>query len=332
MQIPVSIYLVFVILISLPVHVANADAAPDGTLQPAKLFASVGTSSITDEEYNQALQQASRRKFYHGTPPEGAMDQLRHEVAREVITRELLLQEAERLGMTANEEKIKANIAEFDQRYADSTRWQQQRASLVVSLSRHYREEDLLSQLEARQRNVAPPGQNQLQEYYRTHQEKLTEPAQHRLSLILLRVDPSASNSVWDAALAEGNRLVSKLADGAGFAELAKLHSGDGSARQGGDMGYLHTGMLSPAAEEVIAGLQPGEVSVPVRLLEGIAIFRLEDRKTAQLRKFTDVSERARDLWMREQSSLAWDKLKEELWEKTEIRIHNASLDLDNQE
>lgn len=330
MQIKLWNYIILIATVALSGQAVAADNAGVDVSDGNTLFASVGPVDITDAEYNQALQQASRKKFYHGTPPEGAMDELRHVVAREVITRILLLQEAERLGLKADEAAIDANIAEFDRRYANSQRWQQQRETMVVSLTRHYREQDLLKQLEARQRSVAPPEERQLKEFYRANLDKFTEPAQNHLSLILLKVDPSAAKAVWDAALAEGDGLVSRLADGADFSELAKLHSSDTSAGQGGDMGYLHAGMLSAAAEDVISRLKVGEVSRPVRLLEGVAVFRLEDRKSARLREYEEVGKRARELWLREQEDQAWNRLKDTLWEKTPISIHNASLSLDS--
>lgn len=309
-------------------QVRAADTAVAGMEQDAASFANVGSVTITVEEYNKALLQASRSRFYHGTPPEGEMDRLREDVAREVISRELLLQEAGRLGLRADEAVIAANIAEFDRRYADSPRWKEQRETMIVPLERHYREQDLLRQLEARVRAVAPPDTARLRAYYDANHDKFTEPMQHRVSVILLRVDPSSPKEVWDAALQEGGRLVDSLASGADFAELARLHSADVSSAQGGDMGYLHAGMLSPAAEEVIAALAPGEVSAPTRLLEGVAVLRLEDRKPAQLRAFADVSDRARELMLREQSDLAWQRLQEELWEKTPISVHDDMLTL----
>lgn len=331
MQQFVLIILLLATTVMMPVTAVNADDIIRDAPQDARLFASIGASSITVAQYNQALQQASRKKFYHGTPPEGAMEKLRHDVAHEVITRELLLQEAARLGLTADVSAIRKNITEFDQRYADSPRWQQQRETLVESLSRHYREQDLLQQIEARYRKVAPPDQAQLQQYYRTHQDMFTEPARHRISVILLRVDPSSPKKAWDAAMEEGNKLVASLADGVDFAELARLHSADASSRQGGDMGYLHAGMLSPAAEEAIAILQPGEVSAPIRLLEGVAILRLEERTLAQLRKFDEIITRARELWLREQRDLAWQRLQDRLWEETQISVHDEMLTFSKQ-
>lgn len=310
-------------------HAAGVAAGDAPAVVANGLFATVGSSAITRDEYDQALQQASRRRFYHGAPPEGALEQLRHDVARELITRQLLLQEAARLGLSADAAVIRDGIAAFENRYAGSPRWQTQRAELVEVLTRHYREEDLLRQLEAHYRKVAPPDRAQILDYYGMHQDRFTEPARQRVSLILLQVDPASPGAIWDAAMQDGARLVEQLADGADFAALARLHSADASSRQGGDMGYLHTGMLSPAADELIAGLAPGEVSEPIRLLEGVAILRLDERKPARLRNFEEAGARARELWLREQGDLAWQHLQDSLWARTPITVHDELLALD---
>ena len=65
---------VLILTVMLSGHVSGADETAGGAQTDEKLCASVGSVQITDAEYNLALQQASRKKFYHCTPPEGAMD------------------------------------------------------------------------------------------------------------------------------------------------------------------------------------------------------------------------------------------------------------------
>jgi len=295
---------------------------------PATLFAKVGESSISQQEYDAAVLRARRGRFYHGQPPEGQLDTLRQDVAREIVTRTLLLQEARRLKLSPDEAAIQATLDGYDQRYASSPRWQEQKATMLGALEQRLREDQLLQQLETSVRQVAPPAHAQLVEYYKAHPEKFTEPATQRVALILLKVEPSASSSVWDAAMEEGRSLVSRLAAGADFAELAQLHSSDVSAGNGGDMGYLHAGMLSPAAQEVVDNLPVGAISEPIRLLEGIALFRVEDRKAARLREFAGIQERARELWSRDQGDKSWSDLKTQLLESTPVSIYDTALSM----
>jgi parvulin-like peptidyl-prolyl isomerase len=310
---------------TLPVLAADPAQVEAEPAQPA-LFAKVGESSISQEEYDEALLRARRGRFYHGKPPEGQMEALRQDVAREMVTRTLLLQEARRRELSPDKAAIQTTLDGYDERYANSPRWQEQKATMLGALEQHLREDQLLQQLETSVRQVAPPAHAQVEEYYRAHPEKFTEPATQRLSVILLKVEPSASKEVWNAAMEEGHSLVARLAEGADFAELARMHSSDASASNGGDMGYLHAGMLSPAAQEVVDSLKITEVSEPVRLLEGIAVFMVAERKPATLMEFTSVQERARDLWIRDQSETNWSELKKRLWDNTPVSIYDAAL------
>ena len=62
--------------------------------------------------------------------------------------------------------------------------------------------------------------------------------------MILLKVDPSLPPSALEQAREQAQDIVKQLANGADFAELARKHSNDESARDGGDMGYRHRGTL----------------------------------------------------------------------------------------
>lgn len=303
------------------------DGVPSAEQQSQTLvFAKVGEQFITRQAFDDAFSRAVRSRFYHGKPPEGELDQVRQEVAEEIVTRVLLLQEAKRLGLTADEKALQATLDSYDQRYAGNPRWQAQRDTMLAAIEPKLREEDLLRQLEARVRQLPPPANERIFKYYKANPDKFTEPAQQQVFVILLQVDPSSAAAVWEAALAEADGLVTDIEQGAEFEELARLRSGDLSADKGGNMGYLHDGMLSPAAQEVIDKLAIGEVSRPVRLLKGVAIFRVSDRKAARLRAFEDVKKRARELLIRDRSDQAWAALKGQLRDSTPINVYSETM------
>lgn len=197
---------------------------------------------------------------------------------------------------------------------------------MLSSLRGYLEDEDRLQQLETTIKTIQPPSEEQLMAYYRANPDKFTEPPRQRVSVILLRVDPSSPREVWDAALKEGQDLFNRLQQGADFAELARLHSGDTSADNGGDMGYLHKGMLSPQAEAKIAQLQVDEHSSPMRLLEGVAIFKLTARSAARLRAFADVRERGEALWTKERADNVWREFTSRLRESTPVEIFDPSF------
>ena len=299
-----------------------ADATPPDGASVPPVFATVGKSVITQQDYDMAFAAAARAKFYHGKPPDAAVALLQREVGDKLVANVLLFHEAQRRGLKPDETLVNQQIEQLEQRYRDNEQWKQVRAQELPRITRQLKEGNMVRQLEKIVRDVPAASEKQLHEYYTAHPEKFTEPEQQRVAIILLRVDPSSPSEVWQQALKTGEDLTARLRGGADFAELAREHSGDSSAEKGGDMGYLHSGMLAEAAQEHINKLKPGDISDPIALMEGVAIFRLTERTQPKLNSFEDVNDRARNLWLTDQSETAWKNLIERLKNKTPVRVN----------
>ena len=306
------------------VHAAKT-AASDSNAASGSLpvFARVGKTIISQREYDAVFASTNRNRFYHGKPPEADIAMMQREVADKLITAALVLNEAKRLKLKPDAATVKQKLEQYEQRNADNKQWQQVRIRALPILTRQIQDEALRNQLEQRIRKVRTPNDNQLRAYYAANPDKFTEPEQLRVSIILLSVDPSAPD--FDAARSKGEELVKQLRGGADFAELAKIHSSDAeTVQQGGDMGYLHGGMLSPLAQESINKLKPGEISDPVGMMEGMAIFKLADRKEAKLNSFDAVKPRARELYVIDEGERAWKSLIAKLKKSTPIQMDES--------
>ena len=69
----------------------------------------------------------------------------------------------------------------------------------------------------------------------------------------------------------------------ADFAQIAQKYSEDGSAANGGNLGWMSPGELVPAFEQAMNQLAIGEVSEPVRSEFGWHLIQVIDRRQAQL-------------------------------------------------
>ena len=79
------------------------------------------------------------------------------------------------------------------------------------------------------------------------------------------------------------NRLVQlkeRLDNGVKFEELARLHSDDGSASKGGDLGWVSPGDTVPEFEKAMTALQPNQISGPVQTPFGWHIIQVLERRT----------------------------------------------------
>lgn len=98
---------------------------------------------------------------------------------------------------------------------------------------------------------------------------------------ILLR--PSEHMSEGQAA-AQLQELRQRIERGqASFAELAQQYSQDGSAPEGGDLGWSTPGQFVPEFEQVLNRLQPGQISQPIVSRFGVHLIALEDRRQITL-------------------------------------------------
>lgn len=76
------------------------------------------------------------------------------------------------------------------------------------------------------------------------------------------------------------NQIAHQARSGASFEQLARQYSQDGSAENGGELGWLVDGETVPQFEATFKALQPGQISQPVRTQFGWHVIRLEDVKS----------------------------------------------------
>ncbi|XKE95763.1 peptidylprolyl isomerase [Metaplanococcus flavidus] len=73
-----------------------------------------------------------------------------------------------------------------------------------------------------------------------------------------------------------------ELDGGADFAELAQEYSTDGSAAEGGDLGWFGVGAMVPEFEEAAYSLEVDEISEPVQSQFGYHIIQITDKREVE--------------------------------------------------
>ncbi len=278
-----------------------------------KLFATVDGYDITEAVYLSALQAESKKRYYHGRITEERLAELKKDVAQNLIDQVLLIHEAERLGLTPDTKKIDVDIEAFDQRYKDDVTWLADRDRVLPLLRKQFESRELVSLLEKNTRSDVVLTEGDKKSFYKENLDLFVFPERWKVSLILKKVLPSASSQDWQAAEALLASLAEQVSAGASFASLAKEYSDDETASQGGDMGYQHQGMLHRDVESVLSELRIGELSQPIRLLQGYVLIRKEAVIPAKQISYEDAKEQVAQLLFRQESDLRWKTLLERL-------------------
>ena len=97
---------------------------------------------------------------------------------------------------------------------------------------------------------------------------------------ILLRPSPQLNEAAAAQKLADIKR---RIVAGADFAVLARENSDDGSAKDGGDLGWANPGMFVPEFEQVMNSLAPGQLSEPLLSRFGLHLIQVLERRESQL-------------------------------------------------
>lgn len=144
----------------------------------------------------------------------------------------------------------------------------------------------------------------------------------YRLRRILFKFAPDARDSADAGRLAESLRV--RLTAGESFDSLAKVYSDDASTRDlGGRVGGIEVPSLSPAYQEALAGLAPGEVSQVMVTPAGYLILKLSSRTPARKPNY----EEARN-WIRSViEAMKREKSLEEWLAAARLEIYVKKLD-----
>jgi len=97
---------------------------------------------------------------------------------------------------------------------------------------------------------------------------------------ILIKTSELTSESEARNRLLEIRR---RIEAGADFAEQAKLYSEDGSAAQGGDLGWVSPGAFVPDFEHAMNALKIGQISQPVQTEFGWHLIQVLERRNADI-------------------------------------------------
>ncbi|MDC6131748.1 peptidylprolyl isomerase, partial [Burkholderia gladioli] len=122
---------------------------------------------------------------------------------------------------------------------------------------------------------------------------------------ILLRVGEGKSESQARQQLID---IRNQIEAGGDFANFARTYSQDGSASQGGDLGWISPGETVPEFERAMSQLQDGQISQPVRTEYGYHLIQVLGRRDAEgsVQKQMDIARQAIGQRKAEQAYADW--------------------------
>ncbi len=161
----------------------------------------------------------------------------------------------------------------------------------------------------------------EITKYVEANRQKLETGLAYHARHILIVPEGGPSDAAWEAARIRGELLRTQLVQGADFAELARRHSRDASAKDGGDLGILKRGELAQDIEAQILSLEPGGVSNPYRSSLGYHLFRLESKESLEGEGLVRAKAQIREILFREKYEARLEAWLKEIKQRAVIEV-----------
>lgn len=227
----------FLIACSLLVAMANVAQAKD--------VATVNGKGISENDYKNFLKYRLNKKA------DGSVGANREQVINELVSRELIYQDAVKQGIT----KDKAFKYQLEQLRIDATI----QAAIKKKMAAN------------------PITDMELKNEYNTR-IKSANVQEYKASHILLKTED------------EAKAVIKELKDGASFSDVAKAKSTGPSGKNGGDLGWFNPSQMVPQFSQAVVKMKNGEVSkAPVKTQFGWHVIKRVDNRKIEPPKFDAV-------------------------------------------
>lgn len=304
-------------------HVERYRARPTADDVSDRIVAVVNNDAITLGELLESVA-AWRSENRQGASPSD--DELATQFLTRLIDARLQLQEADREKISVEEAEVTDELADRVKKlgapsmeaFEESLK---QHGITMESLRKRVRDGIRMSRVVRRKVTLrVSVTDTEIDRYLDANRPKLETGLSYHARHILVGADNDSEPAVAAARTkAEGLRAEARA--GADFAELARRHSADASAKDGGDLGTLKRGELAQEIEAQILRLEPGEVSQPYKSPLGWHVFKLETKEVLEGEGLGRVRKQIHDILFRQKYEARLETWLKEIKQRAIIEV-----------
>ena len=247
-----------------------------------KVVAIVGDEIILKSELDY---QTTYRAAQRNLDPKD--ETLRRQILNEEIEKKLLYAQAELDSIEISDEEIESQLDYqlnfFKQQYGSQERLESAYGMSIERIRRELRDEtrkNLMAQTVQNQKfGMVDVSRKEVDDFFEIYQDSLgLIPEKFEIAHIF--INPKANDRVTKKAKDFAQSLLDSIRAGADFAKLSKQYSNDpGSAKLGGDLGFVKRGVFFPEFESAAFALAEGQISEVIKSPVGFHIIQLLERR-----------------------------------------------------
>jgi peptidyl-prolyl cis-trans isomerase C len=245
-----------------------------------------------------------------------------------LITREVLFQEASARKTKVQDRAVRQAYDQPRAQFSDELQWNQHLAKQGFTPETFRAEIRIQQTVRALLSEVADQvkakdlSDSEIRAYYESHSAEFDAPERLEASHILVAVAAKADAATRARLHAKAKAILERARKGADFAQLARESSDDpGSAKGGGRLPAFGRGKMVKPFEEAAFALKPGETSGLVETPYGYHIIKLHKRLAAEHLAMEAVAEQLRSFLLQQKRQLTVQQFVAQLRAKAKIDI-----------
>ncbi|MBI4000096.1 MAG: SurA N-terminal domain-containing protein [Candidatus Omnitrophica bacterium] len=294
-----------------------------------RIAAVVNNEVITQSEFDTIFRPIYEqiKKDYQGPNLQRELEIVRLKLLTQMIEDRLVYQEAEKLGLTVSETEIQEELSAFEKQFQKPETFEEELKKSGITLEdfkKRIRERIAITKFhQSMIRGKVLVSPTEVEEYYKGHPQEFNEKEQIKTWCITLRKsDEAIRKGIMDESVKKkAARLIEKLKRGEDFEKIAREHSEDSHAAEGGLMGFVQRGDMVGTIDQVLFSLSENSFSDILETETGYHIFKVGEKRAASHKTFEEAKDGIYENMFRTKAHKRFVSWMDELKKKSYISI-----------
>ena len=221
-----------------------------------------------------------------------AFKALEKSVIDDLISQKVMLIKAEEDTITVDDQRVDEALNERIQmaveQYGSVEKVEEYFGAPLNKIKRNYREEMknsmIVQQVQGQKVRDVKISRAEVETFFQTMKDSLPpRDAGVKVRHILLEVKPGGA--AYERGMSRMQEVQERLSQGASFESLTAEYSEDpGTARRGGDLGWIERGLFDEDFEEAAFKMEPGQVSKVVQTGLGLHLIKVDEKEETRVK------------------------------------------------
>ena len=265
-------------------------------LKESKVVAFVNGAGITRAELDMEINRLVPQELFHRSISPEKRKEMEKKAIENLINAELFYIEAKRQNLKVDSSELKKSISSVKESYPSAKAFKDalKKSGMTMSVFEEKARRSLMIEKLIEKEVKVSFTDNDLEEYYKKNTEKFKEPEAVRLRYVYVKINPSEPDGKKKAK-ERAKEAYSKIKSGSDFAQIAMTYSNDMSRIKGGEMGFVHRGMMPQDIEKAAFSLKVGQISEIIETDIGFHILKVEEKRASRQVSFDEIKEKLKN-------------------------------------